>query len=85
MQHPYDRSGVYAIHIAGRLNNSWEERLGGLTIITTEDDKSDQSITILKGCLPDQAALLGVLTTLYNLRYPLLFVTYLRAVHTDPS
>ncbi|MBE2223749.1 MAG: hypothetical protein IAF02_19575 [Anaerolineae bacterium] len=79
MKFPYDQSGVYAIHIAGRLDASVANRLGGLTISTIEqDDESDQPVTILKGCLPDQAALFGVLTTLYNWRYPLLFVRYLR-------
>jgi hypothetical protein len=36
-------------------------------------------VTVLKGSLPDQAALLGVLNTLYNMRYPLLLVRYLRS------
>jgi hypothetical protein len=76
---PYDHPGIYAIHIAGRLDESWADRLGGLTITTVEqDDESNQPVTILKGCLPDQAALFGVLTTLYNMRFPLLFVRYLR-------
>ena len=79
MRPPYDRSGIYAIHIAGRLDRSWADRLGDLTIVSIEeDDEGHQPVTVLKGCLPDQAALLGVLNTLYNLRYPLLFVRYLR-------
>lgn len=81
MKPPYDHPGIYAIHIAGRLDKNWADRLGGLTITITEDDESSQPVTILKGNLPDQAALLGILTTLYNLRYPLLFVTYLRVVN----
>jgi hypothetical protein len=76
---PYDGPGIYAIHIAGRLDKSWADRLGGLTITFTEgDNEGNQPVTVLKGCLPDQAALLGVINTLYNLRYPLLFVRYLR-------
>jgi hypothetical protein len=79
MRPPYDCCGIYAIHIAGRLDKSWVDRLGGLTItFIEEDDKDSQPVTVLKGCLPDQAALLGVLNTLYNNRYPLLFVRYLR-------
>jgi hypothetical protein len=79
MQFPYEHPGIYYIHIAGRLDKSWEDRLGGLSIDSIEgDDQSNQSFTVLKGCLPDQAALLGVLNTLYNLRYPILFVRYLR-------
>ena len=79
MQLPYELPGIYYIHIAGRLDKNWEDRLGGLSIVSIEvNDQSDQPITVLKGCLPDQAALLGVLNTLYNLRYPILFVRYLR-------
>ncbi len=36
--------------------------------------------TVLMGVLPDQAALAGVLDTLYQNRYPLLYVKYLGAV-----
>jgi hypothetical protein len=79
MRLSYDCPGIYAIHIAGRLDKSRADRLGGLTISYLEaDDEDNQPVTELKGCLPDQAALLGVLNTLYNLRYPLLFVRYLR-------
>lgn len=80
----YDQPGIYAIHIAGRLEKSWIDRLGGLTIAyIIEEDEGKQPVTVLKGCLPDQAALLGILNTLYNLRYPVLFVRYLRPV--DPA
>jgi hypothetical protein len=78
MKPPYDHPGIYAIHIAGRLDESWADRLGGLTISTVEEEEGKQSVTVLKGCLPDQAALLGILNTLYNMRFPLLFVRYLR-------
>ena len=79
MKYPFDSSSIYAIRVAGRLDKSWADRLGGLAIDCVEKDENDQSITTLKGCLPDQAALLGVLNTLYNLNYPLLFVRYLRS------
>jgi hypothetical protein len=75
----YESPGVYTIHVDGRVNEVWSDRLGGLTIVTIEpDDDSVRPETILKGYLPDQAALLGVLNTLYNNRYPVLFVRYLR-------
>ena len=76
MRYPYDQPGVYAIHIAGRLDTSWSDCLGGLTITFEEED--DSPVTALIGWLPDQAALVGVLNALYNARYPLLFVRYLR-------
>jgi len=76
---PYDQPGIYAVHIAGRLDKNWVDRLGGLTIASIQEgDDGNQVVTVIKGCLPDQAALMGVLNTLYNLQYPILFVRYLR-------
>ena len=79
MRYLYDLPCIYTIHVEGRLDNSWADRLGGLTITSIqEDDEGNQPVTVLKGCLPDQAGLLGILNTLYNLRFPILFVRYLR-------
>lgn len=79
MKHPYNQPGVYAIHIAGRLDTSWADCLGGMTITYgVEEDKNGEPVTVLHGWLPDQASLFGVLNALYNARYPLLFVRYLR-------
>lgn len=79
MQPPYDQPGIYAVHIAGRLDKNRLDRLGGLMIASIQEgDEGNPVITVLKGCLPDQAALLGVLNTLYNLQHPVIFVKYLR-------
>jgi hypothetical protein len=79
MRPPYDAPGIYTVHIEGTLDENWANRLGGLSITAyEEDEKSGRVVTVLKGSLPDQAALLGVLNTLYNMRYPLLLVRYLR-------
>jgi hypothetical protein len=73
MEFPYDDPGVYAIHIAVRVETS----LGGMTV-RYEEGQNGEPASVLKGTLPDQAALLGILTTLYNARLPLLLVRYLR-------
>jgi hypothetical protein len=78
MKFPYDNPGVYAIYIAGKVESGWVECLGGL-MVRYEEDSSGASISVLKGSLPDQAALFGILTVLYNARFPLLFVRYLRS------
>lgn len=68
----------YRISILGFLNEDTVDRLGGLTIDSQEEDlESGKSITTLKGELKDQAALLGALTTLYNLRLPLLSIEFM--------
>lgn len=78
MKYPYDHPGIYAIHIAGKVESGWADYLGGLKV-TYEESPTGEFISVLKGPLPDQAALLGILTTLYNARFPLLFVRYLRS------
>lgn len=78
MNYPYDYPAIYAIHAAGIVDFDWAARIGGLTV-TYEKNPGGEPISVLKGSLPDQAALLGVLTALYNARYPLLFVSYLRS------
>lgn len=79
MKYVYDQPGIYAIHIAGQVNTSWSDRLAGMSITYQgERSQEDQLISILYGSLPDQAALFGVLNSLYNARFPILFVRYLR-------
>ena len=64
---------TYCIQVQGILDESWSDRLGGMAIATVS--KSEESpVTMLSGYILDQAALLGILNTLYNLRLPLLSV-----------
>ncbi|HEY53622.1 MAG TPA: hypothetical protein G4N94_09220 [Caldilineae bacterium] len=67
--------GRYQISIQGFLNADWSDRLGGLRIITTLATDG-RPVTTLTGEVVDQAVLLGVLNALYDLRYPLLSVSY---------
>ena len=65
---------TYRICVQGRLDERYSGRLGGLTITQATDD-DDAPVTTLYGRLIDQAALLGVLNTLYNtMHLPLLLV-----------
>lgn len=68
-----DSPSRYRISIQGVLSAEWSDRLGGLRIVTFESEDSDP-VTVLSGDVIDQAALLGVLNALYDLRYPLLSV-----------
>ncbi len=72
----FDRPGNYRIRVEGALNESWSERLGGMYI--TQNIRGDQKmVATLVGLMRDQAELVGVLTTLYELHLPLLSVEYL--------
>lgn len=66
----------YHIHIQGRLDISWSDRLAGMCITTT-GGKNVTAMTSLQGELIDQSALLGVLNTLHDLGYPVLDVQYI--------
>ncbi len=69
-----DTPAVYTIRIVGMLDEKWSARLGGMSVTTTSDQDKQTTVTMLTGRLADQAALLGVLNTLYDYRYPLLSV-----------
>jgi hypothetical protein len=62
----------YAIRVKGTLGPDWSDRLWGLqiTVVTARGE----AVTELVGSLPDQATLIGVLTSLYDLGMPLLSV-----------
>ena len=67
---------TYRIRVQGRLDASWSERLGGLRI--TSRRRGDQApVTTLVGEVRDQAELIGILNSLYDLHLPLLLVQIL--------
>jgi hypothetical protein len=62
---------TYQIRVVGLLNDSWSDRLEGMTISAIENPDGG-SETMLMGRLADQAALSGVLNSLYELHMPVL-------------
>lgn len=72
----YDMPAIYRIYFKGYLPQSWSDRLNGMTIAAC-DEASEEPVTVLFGWLPNQAALIGVLNTLYNLHFPLLSVEHI--------
>ena len=69
---------TYFIQVQGNLDVSWADRLAGMQIRARWND-GQTAVTTLIGPLADQAALLGVLNTLYDLHLPLLSVERLLA------
>jgi hypothetical protein len=70
---PYDSPAIYEISVEGRVDPNWSARMEGMAIQTTFVDP-DCPVTTLKGELYDQAALAGVLNTLYELHLPVILV-----------
>jgi len=73
-----DGPATYRISVSGRIDAGWSEKLGGMTVTTTGGRDSPDTST-LEGRLSDQAALTGLMNTLYELHLPILSVEYLEA------
>jgi len=67
-----DKRADYEIRVQGELEEAYSERLGGMRI--TIDRSGARPVTTLSGALRDQAALAGVLNTLYEFHLPVLSV-----------
>ena len=62
---------IYRIRIRGMLDSDWSNRLEGMQIDNLQ--RSDGSFeAILEGCLVDQSAFAGVMSTLYDLHFPVI-------------
>jgi hypothetical protein len=70
---PFDDPITYQITVQGRIDLTWSDRLEGMTISLTTVE-AGPPVTTLVGELCDQAALAGVLNTLYELHLPVLSV-----------
>ena len=74
----FSKPAIYRITVKGTIDSSWSDGLSGMNI-TTDVGNSNKNIAILEGYLPDQAALAGVLDTLYNLHLAILSVEYIKS------
>ena len=70
---PFDRPATYQINVQGRIDPTWSDRMAGMKIHDSTE-QTNPPITILDGELTDQAALLGVLNSLYELHLPIISV-----------
>ncbi len=66
----------------GRITPNWSDRFEGMTITTTAIAR-DLVVTTLLGVLADQAALVGVINSLHDLRLPVLCVECLAELPAD--
>jgi len=74
---PISYPAKYQIHIQGKLDSSWSDRLAGMSIVNGVGSNA-APLTTLQGELVDQSALLGVLNALHDLGYSLLRVNHLQ-------
>jgi hypothetical protein len=69
----FDGPATYRIDVEGRIPASWCDALEGMTVMECLWE-AEPPVTTLVGQLSDQAALAGVLNTLYELHLPVLSV-----------
>jgi hypothetical protein len=77
-QSGWDRPATYRIDVRGRIPARWCDRLEGMAITEYSAD-AGCPVTTLLGELSDQAALEGVLDTLFLMHLPVLAVERLSA------
>ncbi len=71
-RYPFDCAGIYEIHVLGIVGPHMSDYLAGMYPAQVRSSVApDVAVTVLTGWLPDQAALNGVLNTLYDRRYTL--------------
>jgi hypothetical protein len=68
-----DQPNAYHIRVQGVLDESWATYFDEM-LVEQEMMADGSPVTCLTGCLPDQAAVQGVLQKLYNLGFSLLSV-----------
>ena len=68
----FTTSGNLRIDVKGKLDKSLSDILGGLSISHRIDNNNKMSY--LEGEIIDQAELIGILNTLYNMRFPIISV-----------
>jgi hypothetical protein len=68
-----EKPAIYKIQVHGTLDETWSDRLANMQVTVDLTDEHGP-VTTLVGCLRDQAALSGVLNTLYDLHLPVLSV-----------
>jgi len=76
-----DGPATYLIRVKGRIEPSWVERIGGM--VATESLVAGEVVTALVGRLADQAALSGILNTIYELHLPILSTEWLSQADLD--
>jgi hypothetical protein len=77
----FDSPARYQIRAQGQINERWSDRLEGM-VIRLDTSTNGPSISTLEGELLDQAALVGVFNTLYELHLPVLSVQCLTSLET---
>jgi len=75
-----NQSVNYQIKIQGLLKEQWAEWLNGI-VVKIEHQNHGSGDTTITVCVPDQAALRGILNKLWDLNLTLISLTQVEDVH----
>ena len=75
----FSKPAIYKIMIKGELNEVWSERLGGMQINVLRSG-AKEPVSVLVGQVNDQAALSGMLNTLYESHCTIISVNMLEDI-----
>lgn len=67
--------GCYRIEVQGPLRAGWSGRFGAMQVLAGAN--TDETVSVLQGCVSDQTELSGILNSLYELHMSLISVQYL--------
>jgi len=74
----FSSGAYYKLCVLGYIDDSWSDRLGGMAIeLAFSADK--KPITFLEGPVTDQAELIGIVNSLYQMHLPLISVTLVQS------
>ena len=77
----FKKSAIYKIVVEGELDDSWSDRLGLQITVQKKTGKKPKSMLV--GYIADQAALSGILNSLYDMHLTVISVNMLIDVEDD--
>jgi hypothetical protein len=77
--HKEESVSIYRITVEGKLHKRWTDWFSGMHI-THQVEQNTVPVTILQGPVPDQSALRGILSKLWDLNLTLIYVERLDTV-----
>lgn len=70
----FENGGIFEIEIKELLEDHWQKWFEGMTLIRAENDLAQKGSTVIRGYIPDQPALHGLLAKIRDLNLTLISV-----------
>ena len=70
----FENGGIFEIEIKELLEDHWQKWFEGMTLIRAENDLAKKGSTVIRGYIPDQPALHGLLAKIRDLNLTLISV-----------